>query len=128
MDATPLEIRDALLGYVANNVTASLVFPNEKNTKTESPFVRVDTRFTSSETIIKGAGTITRHRGLLFLEVFYSLNKDGSRISYEIATDLCNILERKRIGGVVTRNATLNEVSLDNNYSILSVEIPFLSS
>ena len=131
MDASPLEIRDALVGYFHNNYSGVPdEYPNVQldDASKKSTWVAFDIRFTSSETIIKGStGTITRHRGVIFLEI-YVQPLTGNRKSYEIATDLCNIMERKRIGGVVTRNAILNEMRLADNLSVLIVEIPFLSS
>lgn len=137
MDATPLEIRDALMGYWFNNFTSYFTYypntsPNDIPAK--DPWVSFDIRFTTSETVIKGstasassAGTITRHRGVVFIEI-HTQPLTGTKTSYNIATDVCNLMERKRIGGVVTRNANIQELSLDNNYSILVVEIPFLTT
>jgi len=133
MDATPLEIRDALMGYWFSNYTSHYTYypnTNPNDIPEHEPWLSFDIRFTTSETIIKGTangGTLTRHRGVVFIEI-HTQPLTGTRTPYNIATEVCNLMERKRIGGVVTRNANIQELSLDSNYSILVAEIPFLST
>lgn len=133
MDASPLEIRDALVGYWHQNFTS---YPTEyantplPDSAKDGPFVSFDIRFTTSETIFKGTAlgsTITRHRGIIFIEIRRQ-PLSGNRESYKIATDVCDTIERKRIGSVVTRNASLQELRFDDQYSLLVVEVPFLTS
>lgn len=133
MDASPLEIRDAIIGHWHNNYTRtpteymnSLLDDDIK----KKPFVRFDIRFTTSNTIFKGnvsGATLTRHRGRIFVEI-HKHPQTGNREHYDIATEVCAVLERKRIGSVVTYNAELRELNFGDGYYTLIVEVPFTTS
>lgn len=133
MIASPLEIRNEILSYWSNNYTLTPTeYENLKlpDAQKADPYVSLEIHFTSSQSIIKAYGddaTGTRHRGVIFAEIIVHAG-DGTSRQYEIADEICKIIERKRLGEVVTRNASLRPLNFGDDLSVLIVEIPFLST
>jgi len=123
--------------YIKDTLTQHW-FDNYSETETEyenikfvgdrsQPFVKFSVGFGKSFSIIKGDGTKTRHTGMVRVTIRVPVLK-GTKEAYRLADISADILERKRIGTVTTRQASLHEVGVDDEYFILVVSIPFLDS
>lgn len=97
-----------------------------KKDRTE-PFVRLSIQFGKAFSILKGAGSITRHTGLIHVTIRTPV-LSGTNRAYELADIAADILERKRLGTVTTRQSALYEVGVEDEYFTLVLSVPFLDN
>lgn len=132
MNMKPSEVRAALINHFYTNYSETPVEYDNVQLKEDdkkNPFVSFNIRFTNGLTIIKGGGTITRHSGVVFVDVRVPVLTSDIR-AFEIADKVCEVMERSRItynGASVTTDASElgRPISYNDEYYLLPISIPF---
>lgn len=129
MASNTLYIKDTIhQHWFSNYFETPTEYENSRfNGDRSQPFVSLSIGFGKSFSIIKGDGTKTRHTGMIRVKIRIPIIT-GTKRAYELADIAADLLERKRIGTVTTRQASLHEVGTDDEYFILVVSVPFLDS
>ena len=122
-----LEIRDELIGYWRDNFKMlpteypNTPFPDHLR---EKPYVTFDISFVNGQTVLNGDGSSTRHWGNIFVFIRTPVSS-GSRTAYDAAREVLDKMERKRIGSIVTRAGTIDDLSRPREQFGMLVSIPF---
>lgn len=112
-----------------NFTTLPTEYPNSAfpDNLRDKPYVSFDINFVNGTSVIVGEGTKTRHWGNIFITIRVPVSS-GNRTAYNIATEVLELLERKRIGSVTTRAGTIDDLSRPREQWGVMVTIPFVTS
>ena len=114
--------------YLASNYTLTdIEYDNTPYTPTKGvPYVYPTVTNTSSRSVLKGVGSLTRYEGKLRFYIYTPL-RSGTRESYTIADTLIDLLERNRIAPeLTTRQAHYYPANPVGEFHRLVVEIPYI--
>ncbi len=129
MSVNVIDVRNTLITYWSSNYKSTpTLYSNVTlpDTLKANPFVMFEIEFTGSRTVGSGSveGTQTRHMGFVAITVTVPLGS-GNRTAYTLASEIINLLERKRIDSVSTYAGYVDDERNNGEHFQIVVMVPF---
>ena len=129
MSVNVIDVRNSLMSYwVSNYTTTPTLYANTTlpDTLKSKPFVMFEIEFTGSRTVGSGSveGTQTRHMGFVAVTITVPFGS-GNKTAYTLASEIINLLERKRIDSVSTYAGYVDIERNNGEHFQIVVMVPF---